>query len=86
MDNHHSNIEEADLYNGDEIILDLDYEEVCYLLKGLFISQHPEHDHKDLLVKVEMKDDKIKAFFKLCPDQPLYMVHRERGKHQLLDL
>ena len=59
MDNHHSNIEEADLYNGDEIILDLDYEEVCYLLKGLFISQHPEHDHKDLLVKVEMKDDSV---------------------------
>ena len=40
--------EEADLMTGDEIIMDLDYEEVCYLVRGLFVTQHPEHDHKDL--------------------------------------
>ena len=79
MDNHPFD-EEVDLANGDEIIMDLNYEEVCYLLKGLFVSQYPEHDHRDLLVKVEMKDDTIKAMFKLCPNHTLSMVHRERGR------
>ena len=72
--------EETDLMTGDEIIMNLDYEEVCYLLKGLFITQYPEHDHRDLLVKIEMKDDTLKAIFKLCPKHILSMAHRERGK------
>ena len=72
--------EDTDLTTGDEIIMDLDYEEVCYLMKGLFITQYPEHDHRDLLVKIEMKDDTLKATFKLCPKHILSMAHRERGK------
>ena len=73
--------EDTDLTTGDEIIMNLDYEEVCYLLKGLFITQYPEHDHRDLLVNVEyQKDESITATFKLCPKHILSMAHRERGK------
>ena len=72
--------EEADLMTGDEIIMDLDYEEVCYLVRGLFVTQHPEHDHKDLLVHVEMENEDLKATFKLCPKHTSSMARRERGK------
>ena len=51
--------EDTDLTTGDEIIMDLDYEEVCYLMKGLFITQYPEHDHRDLLVKIEMRQQAL---------------------------
>lgn len=79
MDSHPFD-EDTDLTTGDEITMDLDYEEVCYMLKGLFIAQYPEHDHKDLLVKVEMEDEHLRAIFKLCPNHILSLAHRERGK------
>ena len=79
MDNHPFD-EDTDLMTGDEIVMDLNYTEICHLMKGLFVSQYPEHDHTDLLVKVSLDEESIQATFKLCPNHILSMAHRERGK------
>ncbi len=70
----------TDNHPSDEIVMDLNYEEICYLLKGLFISQYPEYNEEDLLVKVSLNDDSIQATFKPCPNRILSMAHRGRGR------
>ena len=60
----------------------LEYDDLCQLMRELFVQEYPELSEEDLLIKVEVDQEKgsIHATVKLCHSQGLSLVHRERGK------
>ncbi len=60
----------------------LEYDDLCQLMREIFVHKYPELEEEDLLIKVDVDQEKgaLHATVKLCHKQGLSLVHRERGK------
>ena len=72
-ENHHFETEKS---------FSLEYDDLCQLMREIFVQKFPELEAEDLLIKVDVDQEKgaLHATVKLCQSQGLSLVHRERGE------